>query len=100
MATGQNSFTFTNYGEVAVVDNLTGGIQLYGNGYASPSYESLPVSITKVTGISPAQVIGTKWGSVTVNSLVEVYPMGLALPAKPKRYICDATEATLAALRT
>jgi len=100
MATGQNSFSFTNYGQVAVVDNLTGGIQLYGNGYKNPSYESLPVAGTKVTGISPAQVIGTAWGPVTVNSLVEVYPTGLALPAKPLRYICDSTEAQLAALRT
>lgn len=90
-----NAWSFTNYGEVAVVDNLNGGISLYGNGYANPSYESLPVAGTKVTGISPAQVIATKWGSVTVNSLVEVYPTGLVLPAKVRRFICDATEATL-----
>ena len=100
MATGQNSFSFTNYGEVAVVDNLTGGISLYGNGNSNPIYESLPVAGTKVTGVSPAQVIGTKWGQVTVNSMVEVYPTGLVLPAKVRRYICDSTEAQLAALRT
>ena len=95
-----NAFLFTNYGEVAVVDNLNGGISLYGNGYSNPIQESLPVVGTKVTSISPAQVIATKWGNVTVNSLVEVYPSGLVLPAKVRRFICDATVAALNTART
>lgn len=94
-----NAFACTLYGEVAVIDNANGGIGVYGNGYASPSYESLPTGLTKVTGISPAQTIVTKFGSVTVNSLVEVYPQGLQIPTKPKRYICDSTVAALNTLR-
>ena|ERR1700753_3666259 len=95
-----NAYLATLYGEVMTTDALNGGIQIYGNGYSGPSYQSLPVTVTKVTGISPAQVISTKWGSVTVNSLIEVYPGGLTLPSKPKRYICDATVATLNTART
>ena len=87
------SWAATRYGEIATIDNVNGGIQLYGNGYKNPSYASLPVVNTQVIGISPAQIITTQWGSVTVNSIIEVYPMGLQTPAKPKRYISDITVA-------
>src|ERR1700743_3191737 len=93
------SFLCTLYGQVSYTDNLNGGIGIYGNGFNGPSYQSLTVAGTKVTGISPAQVIQTKFGTVTVNSLVEVLPTGLTIPAKPVRYICDATVAALNTLR-
>lgn len=95
-----NQFAVTLYGKVLVTDNKNGGIQLAGNGFSNPRYESLPVVGTKVTGVSPAVVITTEWGAVTVNSLIEVYPAGLTLPAKPEQFICDATVATLATART
>lgn len=99
MATGQNAFAATLYGEVAYVDNKNGGIFLYGNGYSGPDFESLPVQSTKVSSV-PYQIMQTAWGTVYVNSLVEVFPMGLQIPAKSKRYICDSTVAALNALRT
>jgi hypothetical protein len=92
-----NSFLATLYAEVAYTDGATIGI--YGNGYAGPVYESLPVVGTKVSGV-PYQAIQTLWGTVYVNSLVEVFPMGLQIPAKTKRYICDATVVNLNTART
>lgn len=99
MATGQNAFQVTLYGEVAYEDNLNGGFNLYGNGYSGPKYRSLPVQGTNVLGI-PYTVYQTAWGTVYAQSIIEVYPMGLQIPAKPKRYISDSTEAALHALRT
>lgn len=99
MATGQSAFLCTLYGEVAYVDNLNGGIGLDGNGYSGPDYQSLPVQSTKVSTI-PYQIFQTRWGTVYANSMVEVFPMGLQIPAKSKRYICDSTVAALNALRT
>lgn len=99
MATGQNAFQVTLYGEIAVVDNVNGGINLYGNGFPGPVFRSLPVQGTDVIGV-PYTVMQTQWGTVYVQSIVEIYPMGLQIPAKPKRYISDATEAALHALRT
>jgi hypothetical protein len=92
-----NSFLATLYGEVAYTDGST--IGLYGNGFGGPVYESLPVVGTRVSSV-PYQAIQTLWGTVYVNSLVEVFPMGLQIPAKVKRYICDATVATLNTART
>jgi hypothetical protein len=91
---GQNAFLATLYGQVAYVDNLTGGIGLYGNGYSGPVYESLPVAGTKVSSI-PYTIFQTKFGTVYANSLIEVFPMGLQIPAKSKVYICDSTVTTL-----
>jgi hypothetical protein len=95
---GQNAFLATLYGEVAYVDNLNGGIGLYGNGYSGPDYRSLPVQSTQVSSI-PYTAFQTKWGTVYAQSLIEVYPMGLQIPAKSKRYICDSSVATLNGLR-
>lgn len=95
-----NQFAVTLYGRVSTTDNKNGGILLVGNGFSVPRYESLPVVGTKVTGVSPAVVMTTAFGSVTVNSIIEVYPAGLTLPAKPDQFICDATVATLATART
>ena len=95
-----NQFAATTYGKVLVTDNKNGGIQLAGNGFIGPKYESFPVVGTKVIGVSPAVVMTTAFGSVTVNSIIEVYPSGLTLPAKPEQFICDATVATLATART
>jgi hypothetical protein len=100
MATGQSSFSFTAYGEVSTYDGKNGGFQLVGNGYANPSYQSLPVAGTRVIGISPGQVYGTAFGSVTANSIVEIIPPALQPLGFTKKYLCDSTEAQLAALRT
>lgn len=94
-----NAWQVTLYGEVAFVDNLNGGIGLYGNGFTGPSYQSLPVAGTKVSSI-PYTIFQTKWGTVYANSLVEVYPMGLQIPATPKRYISDITVAAANTART
>lgn len=93
------AFSFTSYGEIAVIDNLNGGINLYGNGYRQANYENLPVAGTGIRAISPAQVFQTPFGTVTANSIIEVYPTGLALPAKTRRFICDTLAATLATNR-
>jgi len=100
MATGQNAFTWTNYGPVSTYDAKNGGYQLVGNGYATPQYRSDPVSQTRVIGISPAQVYKTAFGTVTANSIVEIVPTGLSTPGFTQRYLCDSTEAALNALRT
>ena len=94
-----NAWAVTLYGEILVIDNKNGGIQLRGNGYSGPDYKSLPVVNTQCVGI-PYTIIQTAWGTVYANSIVEVYPMALQIPAKPKRYISDSTEAALHALRT
>jgi hypothetical protein len=100
MATGQNAFTYTAYGEVSTFDALNGGWQLIGNGYASAAYRSDPVGNTRVINVSPGVAITTKFGAVTYNSIVEVIPTGLALPSVTRKYICDSTQASLNALRT
>jgi hypothetical protein len=100
MATGQSSFSFTGYGEVSTFDGKNGGWQLVGNGYANPSYQSLPVAGTRVVGISPGVVFGTAFGQVTANSIVEIIPPALQPIGFSKKYLCDSTEAQLAALRT
>lgn len=99
MATGQSAYLATLYGEVQYIDPKSGNIFLYGNGYANPIQDSLPVQATKITPVI-YQLIQTAWGGVYVNTLVEVFPMGLQLPAKSKRYICDSTVAALNTLRT
>lgn len=100
MATGQSSFSFTGYGEISTYDPKNGGYQLVGNGYANPSYQSLPVAGTRVIGISPGVVFGTAWGNVTANSIIEIIPPALQPIGFSKKYLCDSTEAQLAALRT
>lgn len=95
-----NQFAATRYGEVTTFDGKNGGWQLQGNGYAGPVYDSWPVVGTRVIGVSPAQTITTLFGTVTVNSIIEVFPMGLTVPGFTKKYICDATVATLATART
>jgi hypothetical protein len=100
MATGQNAFIATLYGEVTSYDKLNGGYQLAGNGYAQPVYRSFPVELTQVVAITPAQVYATAFGSVTANSVIEVFPQGLGIPGFSRKYLCDATIATLNGLRT
>lgn len=95
-----NQFSFTSYAEVQTYDTKNGGPVIYGNGYSGPVYKSLPVVGTVVTGLSPAVVVTTQWGSVTANSIVEILPGGLATPGFTRKYLCDATEATLATART
>lgn len=95
-----NQFSFTSYAEVQTYDAKAGGPQIYGNGFSGPVYKSFPVVGTSVTGLSPAVVITTAWGQVTANSIVEIFPTGLATPGFTKKYLCDATEATLATART
>jgi len=95
-----NAFLGTRYGEVSTFDSKNGGWQLLGNGYPGPVYDSWPVVGTRVIGVSPAQVVQTLFGNVTVNSIIEVFPMGLTVPGFSKKYICDATVATLNTART
>jgi len=100
MATGQSSFSFTAYGEVSTYDGKNGGWQLVGNGYTAASYQSWPVAGTRVIGISPGVVFNTGFGTVTANSIVEILPPALQPIGFTKKYLCDSTEAQLAALRT
>jgi len=95
-----NAFLVTLYAEVQSIDRLNGGVQIYGNGYSGPAYRSLPVVNTQVTAISPAQTVVTQWGSVTANSIVEILPMGLAVPGFTRKFLCDATVSTLNTART
>lgn len=89
MATGQNAFSFTAYGETTTPGANPTSIYAY----SQASYKSLSVAGTQVIGINPTTV-----GSATCNSIVQVLPTGLNVHGKA--YLCDATEATLAALRT
>lgn len=95
-----NSFIATLYGEVTTYDAKNGFWQLSGNGYPSPVYRSFPVVDTQVIGISPAQVVQTAFGTVTANSIIEIFPTGLATPGFTRKYLCDATVATLNTART
>jgi|ERR1700748_574984 len=96
-----SAFSFTAYGQVGVFDAKNGGYQLKGNGFANPSYQNLAVAGTRVIALSPAVVFGTAFGPVTANSIVEVYPTGLFLPAtSPTRYICSDLFSTLVSART
>ena len=90
----------TKYGEVATFDALNGGFQLKGNGYKTPQYDSDPVVNTRVLGVSPAQTITTAFGSVTVNSIIEVYPLGIQIPSFVRRYISDITVSAANTART
>lgn len=95
-----NAFLGTRYGEVSTYDAKNGGWQLMGNGYSGPVYDSWPVVGTHIIGVSPAQTVITAFGSVTVNSIIEVFPMGLTVPGFTKKYISDATVSALNTLRT
>src|ERR1700743_1671714 len=96
-----SSFSFTTYGKVATYDAKNGGWQLLGNGYGAPSYQNLPVAGTKVVAVSPAVVMTTAFGSVTVNSIVEIYPTGLKIPATtPERFVCSDLFSALVTART
>lgn len=92
MATGQNHFIATNYGEVLTFDAKNGGWQ--SNDYATAVYRSFPTSGTVFTAISPAQVIG----GATCNAIIEVLPQGLNIYGK--KYATDSTVAALNALAT
>ena len=94
-----NAWAVTLYGEILTVDNLNGGIMLRGNGYSGPDYRSLPVATTQVKS-TPYAAIQTKWGTVYVQSIVEVYPMGLQIPATPRQFISDITVAAANTART
>lgn len=94
-----NSWAVTLYGEILVDDNKNGGIQLRGNGFSGPSFRSLPVVTTQVSSY-PYTAMQTTWGTVYVQSIVEVYPMGLQIPATPRRYISDITVAAANTART
>ena len=95
-----NAFSFTAYAEVQTYDGKNGGWQISGNGYPNPVYRSDPVVGTRVIGISPAQVVQTAFGTVTANSIIEIFPTGLSTPGFTRKYLCDATEATLQTART
>jgi len=94
-----NAWAVTLYGEILVVDNKNGGIQLRGNGFSGPDYRSLPVATTQVKSM-PYTAFQTAWGTVYAQSIVEVYPMGLQIPAAPKQYISDITVAAANTART
>ena len=95
-----NAFLATLYAEVQTFDAKNGGWVIYGNGYAQPVYRSFPVAEVQVIGISPAQVVATAFGNVTANSIIEIFPTGLSTPGFTKKYLCDATVATLNTART
>lgn len=96
---GQQAYLATLYAEVQTFDAKAGGWQIYGNGYNNPVYRSFPTTDTQVIGISPAQVVQTAWGSVTANSVIEIFPLGLSVPGFSKKFLCDATVSTLNGLR-
>lgn len=88
MATGQNSFSYTSYGESV---QGAGVNSVYA--YTQASYRSDAVDGTRVKGINPTVI-----GAATCNAIVTVLPTGLNVHGKD--YYTDATEAALAALRT
>jgi hypothetical protein len=90
-----NHFLATLYGEVQTFDGINGPIVIYGNGYPTPLYRSFPSTGVEIKGVSPAQVLTTAFGTVNVNSIVEVLPTGLANTGKKIRYVSDATVAAL-----
>lgn len=89
MATGQNAFAFTSYGETQSPGPNPTSIYAY----SQASYKSLSVAGTQVIGINPTAV-----GNATCNSIVLVLPTGLNVHGKA--YLSDSTEAALNALRT
>ena len=95
---GNNSFSATLYGEASSYDGKNGG-WLVANQYPGPVYESFPVVGTRVIGISPAQTLTSGASTITVNSIIEILPTGLATQGWTKQYFCDATVATLQTAR-
>src|SRR6185503_896318 len=94
-----NAFSFTAYGEATTYDAKNGGWQV-GTQYQGASYLNFPVVGIKVTAISPAMTLKIGGSSVTINSIVEVFPTGLVTPGFTRKYLSDATIATLATART
>jgi len=95
-----SSFSFAAYGIVSVYDAKNGGYQLKGNGFGAASYQNAAVVSSKVIALSPAVTFQTLLGTVTANSIVEVYPQGLSIPATPTRYICSDLFSALVTART
>lgn len=89
MATGQNAFVFTAYGETTGPGASPSSVYAY----TQASYKSLSVAGTQVIGINPTTV-----GSATCNAIVQVLPTGLNVHGKS--FLTDSTEAALNALRT
>lgn len=95
-----NAFLASLYGEVTTYDKLNGGWQV-GTLYNGAAYRSLPVVGTQVIAISPAQVFTSPSGAtITANSIIEIFPQGLAIPGFSRKFLCDATVATLNTART
>jgi hypothetical protein len=89
MATGQNAFPFTAYGETLGSGPNPSSIYAY----SQASYKSLSVAGTQVIGINPTTV-----GTATCNAIVEILPTGLNVHGK--KFLTDSTEAALSLLRT
>jgi hypothetical protein len=93
-----SSFSYTPYAKAQTYDPKNGGYQIYGNGYAQPDFRNDSVSGTRIRAVSPAQIISTAFGSVTINSVVEVLPTGLTVDSTI--YLCSETFAALVTART
>lgn len=95
---GNSSFSYTPYAKASTYDAKNGGYQIYGNGYAQPDFRNDAVAGTRIKAVSPAQIINTAFGAVTINSVVEVLPTGLTLDSTV--YLCSETFAALVTART
>lgn len=91
-----NHFAATLYGEVATQDSYQGGVQLLGNGYGGAGIsKSYPSVVAEFRAISPGVSITTQGTTLTINSIITIYPQGLSWQGKAKSYVCDQTLATL-----
>lgn len=93
-----SSFSYTPYAKAQTFDAKAGGYQIYGNGYANPDFRNDAVAGTRIRAVSPAQILQTAFGTVTINSVVEVLPTGLN--QQSTLYLCSETFAALVTART
>jgi hypothetical protein len=87
-------FTATIYGQSAVYDGVNGGWS-FPSLFRSPSYQAFPKSGLKIYTVSPASVQTNNGVSVTINSIIEIFPSGVLGALAPQRLASDSTFAQL-----
>lgn len=86
------SLPFTNYGYASTLDNKNGGWQIKGG--AQPEYLAISKYVPyNIHLCAPTTFQLTGVGTVTINSIIEVFPLGLN--QKSILYACDSNAAAL-----
>lgn len=86
------SLPFTNYGYAPTFDGKNGGWQIQGGG--QPEYLAISKNVPYLIHLpAPTTFQLTGVGTVTINSIIEIFPQGLN--QKSIKYACDSTATQL-----